>query len=115
MNVKRLMPALVAMALVLGLLAWAIVDAWRRPIVLPDKGQAIQPSQANSWPDMRININAASASELSVLPGIGPQLAQRIVDDRQERGPFASVEQLTRVRGIGPAIMSRLRAYAVCE
>ena len=57
-----------------------------------------------------VRINSASASELQQLPGIGPALAQRIVETRS-RGRFASVEDLLRVPGIGKAKLAKLRDY----
>jgi competence protein ComEA len=56
-----------------------------------------------------VNVNTASAEELQTLPGIGPALARRIVEDRAARGPFRSAEELARVFGIGPATATRLR------
>jgi competence protein ComEA len=56
----------------------------------------------------RVDLNTASAAELDALPGIGPVLAQRIVDHRHRHGPFRSVEQLDDVPGIGPAIAAEL-------
>jgi comEA protein len=50
----------------------------------------------------RININSASAQEFEVLPAIGPELAQRIVDHRQQHGEFATIEEIMNVSGIGP-------------
>lgn len=55
-----------------------------------------------------LNVNRATALELEGLPGIGPSLAQRIVADREARGPFATVAALDRVPGIGPALVARL-------
>jgi competence protein ComEA len=51
-----------------------------------------------------VNINTASASELDTLKGVGPALAQRIIEERA-RGAFRRVEEITRVRGIGPKIL----------
>lgn len=59
--------------------------------------------------EIQININSASAQELEQLNGIGPALAQAIVNDRTEHGPFASVEELTRVNGIGEAKLDAIR------
>jgi competence protein ComEA len=57
-----------------------------------------------------IDINQADWQELQQLPGIGPKLAQRILDERA-KSPFQSVENLRRVSGIGPKILERLRPY----
>jgi competence protein ComEA len=51
----------------------------------------------------KIDINAASAAELELLPGIGPSLAQKIIEYRERYGPFTKPEDLLRVSGIGPA------------
>ena len=56
----------------------------------------------------RVDLNSATAAELDALPGIGPVLAQRIVDHRTRNGPFRSVDQLDDVPGIGPAIAAEL-------
>lgn len=58
--------------------------------------------------DGRISINAADASQLEGLPGVGPVLAGRIVAYREEHGPFASVGALESVPGLGPAIVAGL-------
>ena len=57
-----------------------------------------------------VNINAASASELQLLPGIGPAKAERIVEYRRLR-PFRTVEELARVKGIGPKTVKKLRQH----
>ena len=56
-----------------------------------------------------ININTASATEFETLSGIGEVLAGAIVDYRTENGPFASVDDLENVSGIGPATLEEIR------
>ena len=56
-----------------------------------------------------VNLNTATEEQLRTLPGIGEVLARRIVDYREMNGPFASVEELTAVEGIGNALLYRLR------
>ncbi len=68
---------------------------------------ALQPEQAG----LRIEINHASMAEFRLLEGIGPALAQRIIDDRDERGPFQSVDDLQRVKGIGPKLVQKNRQW----
>ena len=66
-----------------------------------------RPASAVSMADP-IDVNQASAAELSLLPGVGPSLAAAIVADRESRGAFRRPQDLDRVRGIGPAIMARI-------
>jgi competence protein ComEA len=56
-----------------------------------------------------VNINSASATELEALPGIGEVISQAIVDYRTQNGPFASVDDLESVSGIGPSILEDVR------
>ena len=67
-------------------------------------------SDRNNSMMQSVRINSASASELQQLPGIGPALAQRIVETRN-RGRFTSTEDLLRVPGIGKAKLAKLRDY----
>lgn len=61
-----------------------------------------------STPGALININTASATDLETLPGIGEVIGQRIVDYRTQNGPFATVDQLEDVSGIGPSILAEI-------
>lgn len=56
-----------------------------------------------------VDLNTATLEQLDALPGVGPSTAQAIIDYRQERGRFRSVEELLEVRGIGEAKLSALR------
>jgi competence protein ComEA len=56
-----------------------------------------------------INVNTATATELEELPGVGEVIAQAIVDYRTENGPFASVDQMLDVSGIGDATLEDIR------
>ena len=61
----------------------------------------------------QVDLNEADAAELMQLPGVGPNLAQRILEYREASGPFRSVNEMTKVKGIGPATLARLRSL-VC-
>jgi competence protein ComEA len=61
--------------------------------------------------NFQLDINTADLPELTQLPGIGDTLAQRIIETRQTAGPFAELDDLRNVKGIGPKIMERIRPY----
>ena len=62
-----------------------------------------------------VNVNTASAEELSVLPGVGPARARAIVELRQQRGGFKRIEDLLEVKGIGEASLAKLKPYLALE
>jgi len=74
------------------------------------------PSTGASSPSgQRININTAHAAELETLPGIGPVLAQRIIDYRQAHGPLRKPEDVKKVSGIGDGIFKRIQDLITVE
>lgn len=74
----------------------------------PEATKVAQPPTPASVPGL-INVNTATIEELDQLPGIGPVLAGRIVEDREANGPFRSVDDLLRVPGIGEVLLAKLR------
>lgn len=69
-------------------------------------GPAPPPDDAAAAP---LNLNLASAAELESLPGVGPAIARAILDERQRRGAFRSVDDLLTVKGIGEQRLADLR------
>lgn len=70
-----------------------------------------QPAQAS----LLININTASQAELELLPGIGPVMAARVIEYRDENGGFEKIEDLLDVSGIGPATFERIKNLITVE
>jgi len=60
---------------------------------------------------LALDINNATAADLDALPGIGPALAQRILDFRRTHGPFQKIDDLEQVSGIGPKKLEKLKPY----
>lgn len=88
----RLMGGILAAGLI-----WLVLIAVTRAEIEPpassrDAHHAL--ATARPWPDMRIDLNSADEAQLDLLPGIGPSLAQRIVEDRERFGFFNSLDPL---------------------
>ena len=81
-------------------------EADEPPSAVPDGTDA--PDAAADFP---LDLNTASAEQLQTLPGIGEVLAQRIVDFREENGPFRLADEIRDVRGIGEAIFDGIKDY----
>lgn len=119
--------ALIAVAL---LLLGAARDLWRARAA-PPPARAAASAAARPWPDSvladsatspppahtdtavapvhALDLNRAGPAELDALPGVGPVLAARIVEQRRRYGPFRRVEDLRAVRGVGPRLLARLQ------
>ena len=73
--------------------------------------QGVQKQHSLDHSHASININQASAQDFEKLPGIGPEIARRIVAYRDKHGPFRRVEDLLVIRGIGPRKWKAIRPY----
>jgi competence protein ComEA len=65
--------------------------------------------------DFRVDVNRATWVEWMQLENIGETTARKIVADREQRGPFRSIEDVARVPGIGPKTLARIRPYLSCS
>jgi competence protein ComEA len=90
--------------LVLAGVHWARLSGWGlKPIEIDRPAERVF--------DYRLDANSATWVEWMQLPGIGETLARRIIEDRESRGPFHTVEDIGRVKGIGPKTLDRLRPW----
>ena len=96
--------ALISAILVFSGMHWGLLSGW-----------GLEPIEIERLPErkyaFRLDINTATWVEWMQLPEIGETLARRIVADREERGPFVDIEDLQRVRGIGPKTIERIQPW----
>lgn len=95
--------AIIALVLLMIGFATAAGTAWNRPA----ERATITPTPLGH----RININTADAATLTLLRGIGPRLAEAVVEHRELHGQFESVDALDNVKGIGPRTLATIRDY----
>lgn len=98
-----------------GAVVVARYEARTHPPVAPAiRAPALQapPREAEALRDgRRLDINRASAAELELLPGVGPSLAQRLVEARTRQGNFRTGEELRKVKGVGAKTLAKLLPY----
>jgi competence ComEA-like helix-hairpin-helix protein len=107
-------PPLIVLLLALAVWAAAVRRLYapgglgrRRPRAAEPAVEVAEPEPEAA--DDRIDLNTADASVLQTLPGIGPVGARRIVEEREENGPFETVGELVRVAGFGPGRVHSLQ------
>lgn len=90
------------------------------PELVVEKRKADASSQAQSSSyyeskEMKININRAAATQLQLLPGVGPVLSKRIIEYRENQGQFNSIEDLMQVQGIGPKTFQQIKDHITVD
>ena len=68
-----------------------------------------QSSSTSDTTSKKVNINTATQEELDTLPGIGPSIASKIIDYREQNGKFNSIEEIKEVSGIGEAKYEKIK------
>jgi competence protein ComEA len=97
-------------ALAIAPSVWRLVRPARLPLAIHATAKTAEADRLLFGEKM--DLNRADAAALEIIPGIGPSLAKRIIADRSSRGPFERIEDLERVRGIGPRTVEKIRAWA---
>lgn len=107
-NDQRFLGVLVVVMFVLMGWHWVQLSGW-----------GMRPVEVDRLPsatiDDRIDINTATWVEFTQLDGIGETLAERIVADREQNGPFETVDDLNRVKGIGEKTLAKNRKYLIVK
>jgi comEA protein len=87
------------------------IPSGSRVVVAPDGGYRLSVMSGAQLLTLGllIDLNRATAEDLDAIPGLGPALAQRIVDYRKAHGPFKKIEDLMKVSGIGPQNLQKLK------
>jgi len=97
----------------------ALARSAEKPPPTPPLRAATPPARAEAVRALRqgqaLDLNLASASDLLLLPGVGPKLARRIVEERAQRRGFKSLDELREVKGIGPTKLAQLRPWLRLE
>lgn len=114
-------PTLFAAAVIVSLLA--LVALARMPASAPAAQQppraarpyATKEGMTRLRAGEPLDLNRAELGDLLLLPGVGPKLAARILEERERRAGFANLEQLGEVKGVGPKKLAQLRALVTVE
>jgi len=99
LRIKQILGALLVVTFLAGGLTMAAAG----------KVHAATKADAQLSAPVMVNINKAGAEELDKVRGIGPAMAQRIIEFREQNGPFKSVDDLVQVRGIGGSKLQKIK------
>lgn len=86
-----------------------------KKIVQPPKVSVTPENPDSKTSNKKINLNTATLKELDSLPGIGEELGKRILAYRESNGNFSSIEELTKIKGIGQKTLEKLKDLVIIE
>ena len=86
-----------------------------KKVLEPAKSSNVPENMSLKIADKKINLNRATLRELNSLPGIGEELGKRILAYRESKGYFSSIEELTKIKGIGPKTFEKLKNLVTIE
>jgi comEA protein len=87
----------------------------QKKVIEPVRSPAISENINLKIPDRKVNLNTATLRELESLPGIGPELGKRILDYREKKGNFSTIDELVNIRGIGLKTYEKLKNLITVE
>lgn len=93
----------------------AVASVWWRVAGGPEGGRTLLDAAEPLAARFVLDVNSATVPQLCLLPGIGPKLAERWIALRDAEGPFATVDAVDRVPGIGPATLAKIRPFLTCR
>jgi competence protein ComEA len=105
---------IVVLLFILGLVASSALLA-QAPAPAEQPAAKKTSAKAAAVPAHKINLNTGNVKDLDALPGVGPAMAQRILDWRKEHGRFQKVEDLMTVKGIGQKKFDKMKPYLTLE
>jgi competence protein ComEA len=100
-----------ALFTVLALVAIAALPAAAQQKPASRSSKPAASRSAAAAPSSPVNLNSATQAQIETLPGIGPKVAQRIIEYRQKNGPFKKIEDLMNVKGVGEKSFLKLKPY----
>lgn len=114
-TLKKRWPEILILLLCLGLsiVLAVVLLSGEKPapaILVMTESEAASAVQA-----VKVHLNTATSEELQTLPRIGPAIAERILEYREQIGAFSSVDELLEVKGIGEATLEQLRPYLAVD
>lgn len=111
-NSERILVCIGLLFLAAAILICTLWDTSTKPVNSPRTGEPVLQKALSD--NVLIDINSSDAEQLELIHGIGPVLAKRIVEYRNENGPFHSVDDLKKVQGIGDKKLEEIRYYVLC-